>query len=61
MKRQFFVLLAACLFVAAPTGCEKAENKTIQAPPPGESEAAMPGIDDADYDKAMEESMNAGQ
>ncbi len=60
MKRTVFLFLATFCFCAIfLTGCEGGgENSVVEAPEAVEEEAAMEGMSDEDYDKAMDADMD---
>lgn len=52
----FYVVLCFALCLVLP-GCGDSGTKVIEAPPADDSSAAMEGMDDDEYNKAMTESM----
>lgn len=61
MKKFSLAIVATIsLCVFGLTGCGGGgESQVIEAPAAEEGDAAMEGVSDADYDAAMEQSMNA--
>ena len=57
-KASMFLLLCASVFSFSMTGCGGHESQVVEAPETEEDPAAMEGIDDDEYNEAMNESMN---
>ena len=58
MKKLSFALLAAlCLSFVGIAGCGSGETKVIEAPPAEETDAAVDGMSDEEYNAEMEKSM----
>jgi len=59
MKMSASLLLCFCFCLLSLNGCSGGgETKVIEAPPATDDASAMDGIDDDEYNKAMNEDMN---
>ncbi|MCA9140779.1 MAG: hypothetical protein KDB00_28600 [Planctomycetales bacterium] len=58
-KFTHLLLVAACFSFVGITGCGDKEPTVVEAPAVEEVDPATEGMSQEDYDKAMEESMNA--
>ncbi len=59
MKISAYTMICFSFFALSIAGCGgSGETKVIEAPAAVDDDAAMEGIDDDEYNKAMEESMN---
>lgn len=59
-KIASLMFVAACFSIVSIAGCGSGESKVIEAPAAEEQvDPATEGMSQEDYDKAMEESMNA--
>ena len=57
-KVSMFLMLCASLFVVSFSGCGSAESTVVEVPDEVDDSSAMEGMDDDEYNKAMNESMN---
>ncbi|NND97811.1 MAG: hypothetical protein HKN47_10835 [Pirellulaceae bacterium] len=55
---KFAFALAFCFLLVPAVGCGSGGTKVIEAPPEGQSEDAMEGMTDEEYEKEMDAAMN---
>ena len=57
-KTSMFLLLCASVFSFSMTGCGGHESQVVEVPDVEEDASAMEGMDDDEYNAAMNESMS---